>query len=129
MSAFAFKKVKNVTLPLFKLANNEPNYLRFDEPVFVGKVVVDKKEPPTMANVTDLETGEQGQIILGSVLLENLNQHYPDNAYVGKSFEIVKHSPEGARKYSLWNVAEIEVEVTAPAAAPEKTEVPAKKGK
>lgn len=119
-----FKKVKNVTLPLIKLENKTAYYLRFDGAMHQGKTVDDKKEPPIMAEVTNMETGEQGQIIMGQVLRENLNEVYPGDGYVGKIFEIVKTAPEGARKYSLWNIAEVEA---SDEAAPEKA--PAKNAK
>lgn len=110
---FQFKVKKNVTLPLFKFGA-EPRYFQMDGAIFIGKDVNEgagktKKEPPHMCRVTDLETGEQGEIIVGAVLLGILNENYPDDSFVGKKLAIKKISPEGARKYSLWNVAEIEV--------------------
>jgi hypothetical protein len=74
-----------------------------------GKVVDDKKEAPTMANIIELQTGQEMQIILGTVLVGNLTEEYPEGAYVGKSFELVKSAPEGTRKYSLYQITEIEV--------------------
>jgi hypothetical protein len=105
----AFKVVNYVTLPLFKL-NENTRHLRFDVPYYVGKVVDDKKEPPTMCKVTDMETGELGEIILGQILKEKLAEHYPDNGYVGKIFAISKSAPEGSRKYSLFHIAEVQDE-------------------
>jgi hypothetical protein len=122
-----FKITNHVTLPILKFGV-EPKYLRFDAPAHVGKVVDDKKEPPTMARVTDMETGEVGEIILGLVLKENLFDAYPDDSYVGKIFRIAKNAPEGARKYALWEVLEVELEDDAPEATSEATSK-ANKGK
>lgn len=119
-NTMAFKKVKNVTLPLIKLENKREYFLRFDGAMHQGKTVDDKKEPPIMAEVTDMETGEQGLIILGQVLRENLKAAYPEDSYVGKIFSIEKSAPEGARKYSLWNIAEVEEEADSAAAKPAK---------
>jgi hypothetical protein len=105
----AFKVINHVTLPLFRLDEN-PRHLRFDVPYYVGKVVDDKKDPPTMCKVTDMETGELGEIILGQILKEKLTEHYPNDGYVGKIFKISKTAPEGARKYSLFHIAEVEEE-------------------
>lgn len=104
---------KHVTLPLFKFGA-DPRYFRIDGEIFVGKDVNEgpgkaKKEPPHMVRVTDLETGEPGEIIVGAVLLGILNENFPDNSYVGKNLSIQKFSPEGVRKYSLWKVAEVEL--------------------
>ena len=109
-----FKKKSAVTLPLFKFANNVPMYVRFENPMFKSEPLKKasaeekKKDPPTLAHVVNLETGDEGQIILGSVLAENLNKHYPDNGYVGKSFEIIKHPQEGGRAYCLYSITEID---------------------
>jgi hypothetical protein len=110
MANIKFKTKKHVTLPLLKFQNNDPLYVQFTDAIFTGKVVDDKKEPPKMANVINLETGEEAQIILGAVLVSNLEDTYPNETYVGKQFMIEKSAPEGARKYSLFNITEIEVE-------------------
>jgi hypothetical protein len=109
--------VKNhVTLPLFKLGT-EPRYLRFEAPHYVGKVVDDKKEPPILCRVTDMETEQPGEVILGAVMANKdserpgiLDEKYPNDSYVGKTFQITKLAPEGARKYSIYQVTEIEIE-------------------
>lgn len=108
-AGFQFKVKKHVTVPLLKMVNNTPIYVKFESAVFLGKVVDDKKAAPHMANCINLETGEQVQIILGTVLLGNLEEAYPDESYVGKAFELVKQAPEGSRKYALYQIAEIEV--------------------
>lgn len=122
--SFNVKIVRHVTLPLFKFDGKTPSYLRFDGAMFTGKIVDDKKEPPTMANVTNMATGEMGQIIVGAVLKQELTNQYPNDSYVGKTFEIVKSAPEGARKYSLWNITEVEVST-----GEAEQEAPAKSGK
>lgn len=128
MANIQFKKVKNVTLPILKMASKTAYYLRFDTAMRLGKIVDDKKEAPTMAQVTDMETGEQYEMILGTVLRDNLNETYPADAYVGKIFEIVKTAPEGARKYSLWSIAEVEVEASPAAATVEEATSNKKRG-
>lgn len=113
-----FKKLKSITLPLFKFENEKPLYVRFEGKIFEadpikshdGKTPATNKKPPHLAHVVNLETGEEGQIILGTVLLENLNKHYSEGAYVGRSFEIVKHPQEGGRAYCLYSLTEIEVD-------------------
>src|ERR1700679_3879658 len=104
-----FKIKAHVTLPLFKLGELT-RFLRFEVPYYIGKVVDDKKEPPTMCKVTDMETGELGEVILGQILKEKLEEQYPDDGYVGKIFAISKTAPEGTRKYSLFHIAEVEEE-------------------
>jgi hypothetical protein len=72
------------------------------------------KEPPTLLPCVNLETGEVVSIIAGSVLVDLLNDAYPNAGYVGKGFAIeVKDQKAsaggGGRRYNNYNVAEIEV--------------------
>ena len=103
-------KRKAVTRPLLKMENNKPYHVRFDSEFFVGKTIKDdaKKQPPTMVHVTNLDTGEEQDLIVPVVLKGTIDEHYPDNKYVGKMFEITREAPEGARKYNLFSVTELE---------------------
>lgn len=106
--AFSFKVVDNVTLTLMKFGD-KPCYIRAESEFYKGKVVDDKKEAPTMFKVTDLQTGELHEAIAGTVMVGNMTEKYPDS-FKGRCFSIRKISPEGARKYSLFEIAEIKVE-------------------
>ncbi len=107
-----FIRVKSVTRPVFKFPTTASLYLRFDGPIYIAEksTAPSQKdmEPPHLANVTDMETGEEGQIVLGSVLISELEKAYPGETYVGKIFEIGKKKiPE--KKYSLWTINEVSV--------------------
>ncbi|MHB1097898.1 MAG: hypothetical protein ACYC3F_17200 [Gemmatimonadaceae bacterium] len=120
--AFSFKVKKHVTLPLFKWENNTPYYYRFDGPIAQGKPIKEKageskKEPAFLASVTNLATGEQGEIILGTVLRGILEDDYPEAAYVGKCFELVQKRITG-KNYNSYGVTEIEVDSAATESAP-----------
>ncbi len=124
-----FKKVRNVTLPLLKLVENKPAYFKPTGAMYLGKAIDDKKEPATLLNGINLETGEECQIIVPTVLRGILTEEYADDAYVGKSFEIILHkhmdkTDPSKLKYNKFAVAEISVEGDAPA-----EEKPAKSGK
>lgn len=106
---FKFKVKNHITIPLLKFTNHVPVYVKFTAPTYTGRIVDDKKEPPTMARVINLETGELNDIILGTVLISTLNENFPDDGYINKMFKIEKIAPEGTRAYSLWSVTEIEV--------------------
>lgn len=124
VSAFKFKKVRSVTLPLLKWKNDVERYYKIVSPMFKGQeiskteydengVAKPKQEPVTLANVIDLETGEEGQIIIGAVLAEtwNRDEQYAGEQYVGKSFAITqKRDP--SKKYNTYTVIEIEVDET-----------------
>lgn len=114
--AFKFKKKRSVTRVMFKWANNVERYFKIEKPMFEAKPLKKataadlKKKPPTLAEVIDLPTGEEGQITCSEVLKDALNQGYPNDGYVGKSFAIMKHAIEGDKKYATFSIVEIEVE-------------------
>lgn len=105
-----FKKVRNITLPLFKLSNNRPYYFQPTGPMFLGKKIDENKEAATLLNVIDLETGEEGQIIVGAVLKGILTESFPGDEYVGKGLEITFHAKgETGKKYNTYTVAEVDI--------------------
>lgn len=111
MNAPKFAVKRAITKTLFKLQNNQPYYLLFTGEIFTGKKIDSGKtkdmEPAELAHVTNMETGEEGQIIVPAVLSKILREEVP-GGYVGKGFEIVKFRDTGA-KYSTFNVAEVEI--------------------
>lgn len=117
---FKFRKIKNVTIPQIKIEKEKEYYLRIDTaitkaPDSAGRVHMEdgktagKMPSPELIQVTNLENGEQGTVIVNTVLGRILNDNYPDHTYVGKSFCIVRHELAG-KKYATFDLAEIEVE-------------------
>lgn len=109
-----FTVKKRVTLPLIKPKLDVPVFIKINEPVFVGKKLESgaskDMEAATLANVTDLETGEEAQIIVPSVLAGIFKDEYADDAYVGLSFQLTKHPKVSGKRYHNFTVVEIEVE-------------------
>lgn len=105
---FQFKVKKLVAVPLFKLMPDAPIYVKFNEPMFVGKKLDDKKQAAILIGVTDLQTGQIGQIIVGAVLKGLMDDQYPDNSYVGRNFGLILRK-RADKKYNTYDVAEIEV--------------------
>lgn len=114
-----FARLKSVTLPVLKLADETPVYVKVTGVMFEGKEqkpVIDAKtgkpaaamEPATLLPVINLETGEVAQIIAGAVLEGILTDEYKDGAYVGKGFEIVKHAKREGKRYNTYSVFEID---------------------
>ena len=117
--AFAPVVKKVVTLPLFKWKNEEERYYKFTSAIVQGKELKlgannaeggkkVKKEPAYLANVIDLATAEVGQIIVGVVLRETLNEEYPENGYIDKGFAITQMRTSG-KGYNTYKILEIEV--------------------
>ena len=106
-SNLRFTRTRVVAIPLFKLAPGAPaRFFMFEGAMFEGKKVDDKKEPATLMPVTDLESGEIGQIIIGAVLRELLHEQYPGDAYVGKRFEL-KVRRDADKKYNTYDLFEV----------------------
>ena len=103
---------KHVTLPLFKWEDNKARYYKITSPIFIGKEINDKsagakkKEPAHLMNVVDLETGEEGQVIVATVLRGILTEEYPNDAYVGKGFAITQRKIPG-KDYNGYGVDEL----------------------
>lgn len=107
-----FKVKKPVTLPLLKLEKGVPIYCTINEEMYIGKGNTKKDmAPPTLLNITNLETGEMAEIIVPAVLGSIFTEHYPEASYVGLSFEIEKttNPTEGGARYSKFRVSELEV--------------------
>lgn len=118
-----FKKKKVVTVPVLKLMPGAPAYVRIDSPMEISKQIENKgkgtetdasgakkkkMEPATIAHVTDLIAKCEAIIILGTVLQGVLDEKYPDQSYVGKSFEIINKGKMGDKTYNTYSVVEIE---------------------
>lgn len=106
-----FQTARKVTFPLSKWKNDEPKYLKFETAIFQGKEIKQKntevhEEPADLANVIDLETGEDVQIIVGAVLKATLEEEYGEKGYVGKYFEIIQHRDSG-KKYNTYSITEL----------------------
>jgi hypothetical protein len=109
----AFKKVRNLTLDILKFVENEPRNVKIVGPIHLGKEQKDKdptkkRDPAHLAPCIDLDTGAECQIIVAAVVLSVLNDEYPNEAYVGKCFEITKKSRVEGKQYFPYGVQEIE---------------------
>lgn len=112
-----FKKVKAVTLALVSLkSSGDMVHVRFDSAFAIGKKLKGddtKKEPAHLAMVTDLDTGEEKQMIGPTVLRSTLEEEYPNASYVKKCFEIEnlgKKAGKGqsAEGYNMFRIVEVE---------------------
>lgn len=112
-----FKTKRIVTIPQLKWEEGVTYYLRFDSPAALGKSIEkvknergEEKKPPMLCQVTNLETGELQEVIMGAVLLSTLNEAYPNDAYVGLSFAITKEGlvKGKSNSYARWHIEEVE---------------------
>lgn len=144
-----FEIVRHVTKPIFKLPEDgSPAYIKFlsaiepDKSSFSERMRKSRKEgenqeqqkPVDMADIVNLQTGEECRIIVHSVLKSQMNEAYPENAYVTKMFKVTKSAKKqgrGTSQYFTFDIAEIRlkqqpVPVTEPVPAPVVNATPAK---
>lgn len=109
-----YTRIRALVLPTLKLVEEQPVHVTINGAMTTSTAPQkpDKdgrtKEPATVCPVTDLDTGEVTQIICGAVLKGILNEQYPNDGYVEKSFEIVKHAKAPGKRYNTYSVFEIE---------------------
>lgn len=112
-----FKVKRSVTLPSLAIKKpGECHVLRFDSAMRVSDVMDKKKaddgtprKPATIANVTELSTGEQFIFIVPTVVVKNLERDYKDDAYKGLIFQITnKGKRTEGQSYNDFSILELE---------------------
>ena len=68
-----------------------------------------KEKPATVMPVCDVETGEAMNLLVPSVMQSALEETYPDNEYVGKTFMVCKMPKRPGKRYFDIKLVEVEV--------------------
>lgn len=115
-----YKKVRSVTLPTLSMKDaGTLVHILFMSAFVLGrkmeqdkKAGEDEKQPAHVANIINLDTGEEMQIVGSKVLRGTLEEEYPESSYVGKCFEIEnlgKHKGgKSAEGYNTFRIIEVE---------------------
>lgn len=108
-----FKRKKLLTRPVLKWEVGKARYIKIETAMHVGKEMKEKagekkKEPATLCDVIDLETGEPAQIIVNAVVKSVLTESYANDAYVGLCFSITKQARQQGKQYDPFMIEEIE---------------------
>lgn len=112
-----FKTKKLLTIPLLKLAVGATVYVKVTGAMYIGKEIKSKRananpaaarEPATLINAINLETGEQCQVICSAVVKGVFEDNYPQDSYVGKCFSLLKLERAAGKEYNGFKVVEIE---------------------
>jgi hypothetical protein len=126
MHEIQFEVVNNVTKEFFVIPEDgSAMYLKFetafkiDESITLrtrrtkneeGQVI--QKEPMEVADVVNLQTGEEGRLIGNSVIKSELRNNYPSDSYVGKYFEFKqgeKRKSKDGNTYRAFKIVEIKL--------------------
>lgn len=113
------KVLKVLTLPLIKIRAGITVHVKPTAPFYLAKPQKVKEgeeaeTPPTLLNVVNLETGEEAQIILGTMLRDIFADDYPESSYVNRGFRIICGEQKaaksgGGKRYNQYTVVEIEL--------------------
>lgn len=119
-----FARKEAVTVPTRSIDDNETIWVTIKNPFDVrekidpktGEVELEKDgktaKTITVATVVDLQRDDEIEtpmsLVVGSVLESNLERKYPEQGYVGMSFEITKRPVDGKR-YKAYEVFSLEV--------------------
>lgn len=137
-----FEVVRSVTLPFFVLEAGQTCFLRFETAIapdtssFSERLRASRKDaaekpqqaPVDVANIVNLQTGEECRMIVHSVLKSTLTEAYPSDGYVKKCFRITKSADKkgrGANKYFSFDVTEIRLKNQPNGQATETSSTPA----
>lgn len=116
-------KRKPVQLPVMRFEDEVERFLRIDTPfvkssrnVAQAAAKEDGKrgskaaqmDPATICTVTDVQTGEQGTLIVNATLQSTIEEKYPSEGYVERVFGITRHAKEKGKRYYKFSVFEIE---------------------
>ncbi|MDX1939681.1 MAG: hypothetical protein SFU99_03970 [Saprospiraceae bacterium] len=104
-----FKVVKKVTgVPFLKIETHKPVYVRFTSPITVGQM---KKKEAFFSTVDNMETGEVMKLLVNKVLSRQLNENYPNDSFVGKTFEIIKGEKKQGNENAYYEFELTEIEM------------------
>ena len=117
-----FSTERRVTMPSLSLKDEGIMYLlkfedAFRESTVQGKALLDAKgkptgefeKPATVCGVTDVQTGEVFTLLGPTVVIKNLDEHYPGGEYVGKIFAITNRGKsKSGQRYVNFDIAEVE---------------------
>lgn len=115
---FVPEVLEQLTFPQWKLRNGSLLYVLLTSPMHLGDPLKNPeplkegekpKDPVTLVEAINLETGELGQFITGSILKDLFEAKFPNKSYVGKSFSILVGEQKdaktgGGRRYNTYTL-------------------------
>jgi hypothetical protein len=104
--------LRRVTRPVLKMEVDVPAYVKAQSKLYQGKEIKgsgDKAEmkAAVLLDVLDLSTGQEMQIVCGTVLSGILEDSYPGDSYAGLCFQITKRPKVGTKRYFNYEVLQI----------------------
>lgn len=105
-----FVRSKSVVVPSYSFKKRVSGFFLATAPIKIKSNIDDKGEQKTtpVMRIVDLETGEEVDMIVPTLLVSELNDNYPNDGYVDKKFEVaVSADPKEGKRYKtvqLWEL-------------------------
>lgn len=107
-----FKAKRSVILPTLSLQVGQARVLRFNSAMRQSTIndpdPKKKMKPATICQVTDVQTKENYNMIVPAVLESSLKEGYPADAYVDKTFYVLKKPKRAGKRYFDFELTEVE---------------------
>lgn len=108
--ATKFVRVRTITQSVLKLKPGQPRFFFLLAPMYVGKKIEATKDAATLVHAVDMETGEEGLVIVTAIMKKELTENYPGDSYVRKGFEFCitrAADPAAGIKYNHVSLSEV----------------------
>lgn len=106
-------KAKQITRSVIPQRDGQTVFVTVTGKPYEGKPLKEGKTdmaPATLMEVTDMETGELGLLIVNKVLAGQLDELYPKDAYIGHAFAITMKPKADGKRYKTFVVYELEAD-------------------
>lgn len=112
-SAFVPKVKRSLVLPLLNrgMKPGESLCVEITGPIYEGRPQKGAKaneKPADLAPCVNLETGEEGEIIVSAVVKSTLEDMFKNETYVGRWFMITKGEKKKGQRYFQYTIYELE---------------------
>lgn len=107
-----FNRLKAVVVPSYSFKKRTSGFFKVTAPIKIKMHTDEKGEEKStpILRIIDLETGEDCDMIVPTLLVSELTENYPDDGYVDKKFEVsVSADPKEGKRYKtvqLWELAD-----------------------
>ena len=106
-----FTRMKSIVVPVYSFKNRTSGFFLTQSAIRMKKSEDEegKEKVTPLMRIVDLETGEECDMIVPTLLMSELQENYPEDSYAGKKFEVaVSASPKEGKRYKsvqLWEIS------------------------
>lgn len=103
------KVVREVAVPQLSIKGaNVQVAIRITSPITAGNADKDSCKPVFSCKVIDLTDGVEKSLVMPAIPRSELTRTYPNDAYVGRDFALMKEGEVAGKRYNAWKIVEID---------------------